>query len=432
MNASPFTRFGFFLGALMMLGTAMPALAATGDTAGTSAVQIEQKGNEGLHSLGKWTLLVPDQSSLVMTTEKFTVDKLKPGRYTLFVEPPQGGSATISHYRNGVKVEEIVRPQISLDLAENEEVRLVIEYKLTRAGGIAVHTDPGGVPFTLSGPNGIKIEGTTPAEFPNFPEGQYSVRYSPPDCDAPPIMSLFLRKDSRLIFDVEITCKTLLESLKKEKEQTKRFVTVTVDGNDVVYTDVPQEAWFAPHVFEMVKTGVLSGYRDASGNPNGFFGPENSVTIGELAKLAHKIAGIDEREAAGVTPSNPKARNAWFSPFMASAEWRDWLVFQDARLDPLRPATRGEIVVTYLQALDVRLRWPTGKAFKDVGRRTKYAAAIETAAADKVISGYTDASGNPTGDFGPGNSVTRAEIAKMSSLFIAKYRESSTSGASSQ
>jgi len=122
-------------------------------------------------------------------------------------------------------------------------------------------------------------------------------------------------------------------------------------------------------------------------------------------------------------PLNIAARGTWFTQYIASAEKQEWLVYQDSRIDPTRPATRAEVVATLVQAFDVPRLWPTGSMFNDVSRRTRYAASIETAVTLGLVSGYTDANGSPTGVFGPNNSINRAEIAKMLTLAIELFLE---------
>ena len=48
--------------------------------------------------------------------------------------------------------------------------------------------------------------------------------------------------------------------------------------------DVPLEAWFASYVREVGSRGIMSGYKDEEGKPTDFFGPENWVTLEEVAK----------------------------------------------------------------------------------------------------------------------------------------------------
>lgn len=400
-----------------------PVEAASGVTIAT--VTIEQLSP--IEATGKWTLLMPNRQSLKMSTATYQVNLQSAGSHTLFAEPPSGMSARIALYRGGSTVPErtVEQPQMSFTVAEGDTFMIKITYLLTRTGDVAINSNPSGVPFELSGPDGMTLEGVTPHALKNVPEGQYTVRYLPEGCITPRPQSLQLKKDGRLAFNINISCATL-EIVEKEREErigpstSFDFVSVRIGTQTVVFEDVPLSAWFAPYVFRVAKAGVISGYRDTDGNLLGRFGPENNVTVAELAKLAHEVAGIDERET-DQEPQNRRARGQWFSPYVASAEQRDWVLYRDRELDPSRASTRGEVLVTLLQALDIALAWPKGEMFRDVSRTTPYAAAIETAAADGIVSGSTDAIGNQTGLFNPAASVNRAEIAKILGLVMEVY-----------
>jgi len=411
--------------ALLLLLAPANADAATGEVIGS--ILIEQQSPT--EALGEWTLLKPDQTSVKLRTKSYTVELTTVGNHTIFVEPPEGMSTKIVLTKGEAEeLKSTDHPQLSFSVSAGDNLTISIQYILSRVGIVSISSDPPGVPFEMEGPNKIIYKGITPASFKTVPEGQYTVRYSPEGCIAPRPQSLQLRKDGRINFTYNVvSCDTFVPVTEEgEPDQETEllrmhFVTVTVDGKPVVFEDVPTEAWFAPFVFNVIKAGVLSGYRDAEGNPTGRFGPGNNVTIAELAKIAHRISGVNETMVSD-PPKNRRARNAWFSPFIASAEQRDWVIFQDTAIDPVRPATRSEVLITLLQALDVPLAWPSGELFRDVTRRTLFAAAIETAANAGIVSGTTDALGKPTGLFNPASSINRAELAKIVNLTMEKYR----------
>lgn len=397
-----------------------PALAATGDAAPViGTILIEQ--TSPMPALGTWTLLKPDHTTLKFTTASYTVEITEAGNYSVFMEPPAGMSAKMTLYKGETILQALNRPQISFVFAEGDALRVLVEQTLTRTGEIVVNSNPGGIPFRMEGPNKITVNDVTPFTLKDMPEGQYTVYYKPPGCIAPRPQSFQLRKDGRITFSITIDCATLeVEEPEEPQNPEDKTITVRVDGEDVNFTDVPQGAWFAQFVFTVAKSGIVSGYRDASGAPNGFFGPENAITIAELTKIAHKLAGINETDVSA-PPQNRRAVGQWFAPFIASAEHLDWTLFLDAQIDPTRPATRGEVMMTLLQALDVPLQWPKGTVFTDVNRRTPHAAAIETAAADDIVTG-SSTTGKAGGAFRPGDNINRAEVAKIVSIMMEKYR----------
>jgi hypothetical protein len=112
-------------------------------------------------------------------------------------------------------------------------------------------------------------------------------------------------------------------------------------------------------------------------------------------------------EKAATSGIHQAAEGTWFESYFRSAYENGWLVYQDPELDPGRPATRAEVVVTLLQVIDVPAGWPKGKTFADVYKNTPYAGAIETAAELGLVEG---SDGNV---FHPADPVNRAEISKI-------------------
>lgn len=418
------------LGAAFFLMFPIAADTASGDVTPTVIGTVTVEQTSPMEALGKWTLLMPDGSSVKFSTASYTVNLTKEGNYILFAEPPEGMTTKILAYKGSEKFQDVSRPQVSFVVASGEHYRFAISYILSRIGEVAVNSNPSGIPFRLDGPNAIHIEGTTPYSMQRTPEGQYTVWYFPGGCVTPRPQSLLLRKDGRLAFTITIDCATLVIEEEEEEEggeipptiideslpPGERPIVVTIDGKDVAFRDVLQKNWFASYVFTAVKSGIVSGYRGWDGKPLGLYGPGNSITVGELAKIAHELAGIDESETKNPS-KNRFARGAWFAQYIASAEALSWTIYADGAIDLTRPATRGEVLVTLLQVMDIPLLWPKGTAFRDVNVGTPYAAAIETAALEKIVSG------DEGGTFRPLDNINRAEVAKILSILIEKYKD---------
>lgn len=412
------------------------AVAATGDTvqsssssvmsssasseSGIGSVTVEQINTSSLY--GTWTLIGANEQKHEGSKATETLSALPSGLYTLFVTPPNGAIASIRVYNGTEMLQMVSRPQVSFQLAANASLRISVNYQFTKLGSVSVTSDPGGISFTMEGPNNIKVEGTTPMSFEAQPEGQYKVKFFPPSgCGEPPAKGDILDAGGRISFSITLSCKaadTIRERQEKESGASSDFVTVTVNGKGIGLWDVPKAAWFSSHVASVTKSGIMGGYKDTAGNLTGEFGPGNPVTVAELAKIAHSIAGLSE--LGGQPPANPGAQNGWFTRIIASAEQRGWIIYDDATIDPARPATRGEVLVTLLQALDVPLEWADGDVFADVTVRTTYAAAIETAESEGLVSGTKDSSGKLM--FGPTDNINRAELAKILAVTAQKYR----------
>jgi hypothetical protein len=398
--------------ALFALFLALPSAVSAAAT-----IRIEQKSD--IDAVGKWTLAKPNQETLERTDKALDLPDSQPGHYTLFMEPPQGTNTSIVVTKNGVPVETVSHPQVSFDVADGESVTIAITLSLTNFGRIGVNSEPAHMPFLLRGPNNLEREGVTPQTFERMPTGNYSVQYKPQGCPLPPGKSGVLKKEGAVYFSFELKCDAFVPA---EVDEEPTHVTTEVKGSTVMFTDVPNEAWFAAFVRTVAKRGILTGYRSSTGESTGEFGPQNPVTIAELAKISHEMAGVDELEIS-VPPRNSTALGKWFTKYVSSAEERGWTIYQDPNMDLVRPATRGEVLITLLQVLDVPLTWQKGKTFTDVTLSTPYAHAIETAAAAGLVSGATDATGEFTGEFHPLDPITRAELAKILITIQEKYQQ---------
>lgn len=368
---------------------------------------VEQKSD--IEAVGKWTLLRPNHESFHRTDATLTVPDLAPGKYSFFTVPPDGTTAHIDIYLGDDVIQYADVPQISFELKDTMTLKMVVTYALTIFGKIGVGSDPLGIPFEMVGPNGMVRKGVTPVEYSPMPIGNYSVTFKPDGCKQPPQQSGMLDKEGRINFMIELACNDFRPVKEADKPKT---VTMEFGGRTMTFTDIPADAWFAPYITTIVGRGIMAGYVDADGSFSGRFGPGDPVTIAQLAKIAHTAMKINKDEVMSA-PLNPLARGQWFTKYIASAEERGWSVYADGTADPNRPATRGEVVATLLQTLDIPVQWPKGGMFTDVLRKTPYAGAIETAALDGIVSGNADAEGNPTGLFHPMDRMTRAEIAKI-------------------
>jgi len=378
--------------------------------------------------LGTWTFLRPgDAEKITGTSDAKTITDLPAGSYTLISEPPSGASSVITILTGETVTKEVNSTQANVKLTGGQTITLRIRYFKTKVGSVVVNSDPPGIGFTIYGPNGMQEDGTTPSTYENVPEGQYKLQYKMPEgCGSPKPLADQLKAGGRTSFTITANCAAADElRAKQAPDQNDPNITVSVDGKNVTMRDVEKSAWYSGAVFDVVKKGVLSGYKNEQGELTGEFGPGNSVTVAELAKIAHKIGSVNEDAFAGQNPINPLAVNMWASTFFASAENRGWTVFDHGEpyVDPARPATRAEVLVTILQVLNIPVQWPTGQMFTDVTVRTPYAGAVETAAREGLVEGRKDADGKPLNLFGPNDPINRAEMAKLLVTLINTYKK---------
>jgi len=378
--------------------------------------------------LGTWTFLKPGNAEKITgSADVKTLTDLPAGSYTLISEPPDGASSVITILSGETVVKELSSTQANIKLAGGETYTMRIRYFKTKVGSVTVNSDPQGMEFTLYGPNESVQEGVTPMSYEGVPEGQYKLQYKALEgCVSPKPLADQLKAGGRIGFTINIKCATA-DKMRQEQgpDESETNLQVSIDGKNLTMGDVAKSAWYSSAVFDTIKKGVLSGYRNDQGELTGEFGPGNSVTVAELAKIAHKVGSVSEEAFIGQNPVNPLAVKIWATPFFASAESRGWTIFDHGEpyVDPARPATRGEVLVTLLQVLEIPLEWQTGELFTDVTVRTPYAAAVETAAKEGIVEGRKDESGKPLNLFGPNDPINRAEMAKLLVTVINKYKK---------
>ncbi|MFH0776144.1 MAG: S-layer homology domain-containing protein [Patescibacteria group bacterium] len=174
-----------------------------------------------------------------------------------------------------------------------------------------------------------------------------------------------------------------------------------VDSAVSAFKDLVKDNWVAPFIARMKKLEILAGY------PDGSVKPDNKINRAELAKIAVKAFGLaNATETFADVPDD-----AWYAPFVgalqaAGAAWTTGTNYQ-----PEANVTRGEAVWVLLKAAGVDLANTTvEKLFPDVSTKHRFAAAITYAAQNGIVSGYDN------GNFGPGDTLTRGQVAKIVAL----------------
>ncbi len=169
----------------------------------------------------------------------------------------------------------------------------------------------------------------------------------------------------------------------------------------IPFKDTDDQAWYTDFVRYVKDNEVVSGYKDANGNPLGEFRPGNNVTIAEILKISLEGAGLGQ--GAG-DPALSQARNHWAKGYVKKGEELG-LTLLNGRPDINRPATRGEVIRLILEAFNIQPA-STADRFPDIaGDPNRFY--IQKAAELGIVSG------NPDGTFKPGNPINRAEASKI-------------------
>jgi hypothetical protein len=193
-------------------------------------------------------------------------------------------------------------------------------------------------------------------------------------------------------------------------EQMKReYLFATVDGELVVFRDVPIKAWFAPYVNTLVNAGVAQGYRHENGKPKGLFGVEQAVTYAEALKMSFEASGKDLRSLP--PPRNASARGTWAAMYVAAAESENLSIIAPTR-NVHTPITRAEFVHLALDILHLPIA-DQAPQFSDVPKDHPHANALATAQFYGIMKGDTSPDGTLLGTVRPDTFINRVEVAKM-------------------
>ncbi len=192
-------------------------------------------------------------------------------------------------------------------------------------------------------------------------------------------------------------------------------------GGPAVFTDVPANHWAWKHITAMRAKGILAGYGQ------GLFGPHNHVTRLELVVMVTRLIGAEDEALALDEDEVAETLAAAFHDYRAIPSWpgaRECLAYalQEGYLWPLlqgrshnfqprTPATRLEVVVTLLEAMDL------GDQARDMDTETlpfRDAAAVPLWARGYVALAVEI--GLVKGDAGnlrPNKPITRCEMAAL-------------------
>ncbi|MEK7137433.1 MAG: S-layer homology domain-containing protein, partial [Patescibacteria group bacterium] len=156
-------------------------------------------------------------------------------------------------------------------------------------------------------------------------------------------------------------------------------LSVMIDGRTVVFSDVPEDAWFSTYVQQAAEAGIVSGYRDMQGNLTGKFGPGDPVTIAQALKIAVEGAGYSVTPISAFNCSGPCH---WATGYVQLAHDRHFPFFAtdgEYLVEIDRPAIRAEVAQIFVDAyeLDFVFEPSRGSSFRDVDPNGPHVGAIE-------------------------------------------------------
>lgn len=172
-----------------------------------------------------------------------------------------------------------------------------------------------------------------------------------------------------------------------------------------IFNDVPADAWFSSYVNDLATAGVIDSTKTS-------YRPGDLVNRAEMAKFAFQVSGLT-LETATAAPFKDVPMGEWYTDYVYTLS-KNGIVSGDKKegvptgyFRPQDSLNRAEATKMLINAAAVAEDLSGAPHFPDVVSSDWFYNFVETAFNAGVVSGY------PDGNFRPGNTINRAEAAKM-------------------
>lgn len=194
-----------------------------------------------------------------------------------------------------------------------------------------------------------------------------------------------------------------------------RYAMALMRGIDVPqFTDVPEDAWYHDYVYDLVYRGVVNGMTATT------YEPEGKLTRAQFVKLL--ACSLEEAETLktyeGQHPFTD-SEGHWAEAYIAWAKDKGIVEGVSAtEFDPEAPITREQMATIFgryalKQGIELPKDAAPAESFPDADKISEYAREfVELMRIAGILNGYED------GTFRPQGNATRAEAAKLFSLFL--------------
>lgn len=165
--------------------------------------------------------------------------------------------------------------------------------------------------------------------------------------------------------------------------------------------------WSKPYVLNLVRLGIV--------NNSSKFRPDDSLTRAEFLKIALNAAEEDVSGASSDTPFSDVAKDAWYTPYVSTALKKGIISDKSDKFRPDDRITRAEvakILASVLELLPSEGSENLG-VFSDVAQDSEFAVPVSSLYGRGLFSGQLSGERRI---FRPSDSITRAEIAKVTSI----------------
>lgn len=194
-----------------------------------------------------------------------------------------------------------------------------------------------------------------------------------------------------------------------------RYAMALMRGIDVPqFTDVAEDAWYHDYVYDLVYRGVVNGMTATT------YEPEGKLTRAQFVKLL--ACSLEEAETLktyeGQHPFTD-SEGHWAETYIAWAKDKGIVEGVSAtEFDPEAPITREQMATIFgryalKQGIELPKDAAPAESFPDADKISEYAREfVELMRIAGILNGYED------GTFRPQGNATRAEAAKLFSLFL--------------
>lgn len=194
-----------------------------------------------------------------------------------------------------------------------------------------------------------------------------------------------------------------------------RYAMALMRGIDVPqFTDVAEDAWYHDYVYDLVYRGVVNGMTATT------YEPEGKLTRAQFVKLlACSLADAETLKTYEGWHPFKDSEGHWAEAYIAWAKDKGIVEGVSAtEFDPEAPITREQMATIFgryalKQGIELPKDAAPAESFPDADKISEYAREfVELMRIAGILNGYED------GTFRPQGNATRAEAAKLFSLFL--------------
>lgn len=194
-----------------------------------------------------------------------------------------------------------------------------------------------------------------------------------------------------------------------------RYAMALMRGLEVPqFTDVAEDAWYHDYVYDLVYRGVVNGMTATT------YEPEGKLTRAQFVKLL--ACSLEEAETLKTHEGKHPFKDSeghWAEAYIAWAKDKGIVEGVSAtEFDPEAPITREQMATIFgryalKQGIELPKDAAPAESFPDADKISEYAREfVELMRIAGILNGYED------GTFRPQGNATRAEAAKLFSLFL--------------